>query len=139
MLVGSLMGWFLDNKYNLRRENAATHPSMIAKGAVTSTEEDYIERLRSENARLLAEHKALFESKELRALALENEVLATIIDGHLFKERLLEIVKIVLFTELDAFLDNRFRKGSKYIDERVAEAKAKLGTLNNSPEENNGR
>ncbi len=44
----------LDNKNNLRRENAATHPSMIAKGAVTSTEEDYIERLRSENTRLLA-------------------------------------------------------------------------------------
>jgi hypothetical protein len=139
MLVGSLMGWFLDNKNNLRRENAATHPSMIAKGAVTSTEEDYIERLRSENTRLLAEHKTLMDNKNLHTLALENEVLAAIIDGHLFKERLLEIVKIVLFTELDTFLDNRFTKGSKYPDERVAEAKAELGTLNNSPEENHGK
>ena len=139
MLVGSLMGWFLDNKYNLRRENAATHPSMIAKGAVTSTEEDYIERLRSENARLLAEHKALIDSKNLHALALENEVLAAIIDGHLFKERIYEIVRLVIYQELDEYLNLRFSKGAVYRDEAIAEVKAKLSTLNNSPEENHGQ
>lgn len=143
MLVGSLMGWFLDNGFNLRRENAANHPSMIPQGAVSPTGEyipySYVKELREENARLISQHKELMESKDLRALALENEVLAAIIDGHLFKERILEVVKIVLFTELDTFLDNRFRKGSKYLDERVAEAKAKLGTLNNSPEENHGQ
>ena len=134
MLVGSLMGWYLDNNYNLRRENAANHPSMIPKGAVTSTGEDYIEGLRSENARLLAEHKALFESKELHALALENEVLAAIIDGHLFKERLLEVVKMVLFEELDDFLSHRFTVGASHIHTKVTEAKARLNTLRDNPE-----
>jgi len=134
MLVGSLMGWYLDNNYNLRRENAANHPSMFTKGAVTSTGEDYIEGLRSENARLLAEHKALFESKELHALALENEVLAAIIDGHLFKERLLEVVKMVLFEELDDFLSHRFTVGASHIHTKVTEAKARLNTLRDNPE-----
>jgi hypothetical protein len=133
------MGWFLDKNYNLRKESAANHPSMFAKGAVPNTEEDIIRGLREENARLLAQHKYLFESKNLRDLALENEVLAAIIAGHLYKERLLEIVKIVLFEELDAFLDNRFTKGSKYIDDRVAEAKARIETLKNLPEQKDGK
>ena len=134
MLGGALMGWYLDNNSNLRRENAANHPSMFTKGAVTSTGEDYIEGLRSENARLLAEHKALFESKELHALALENEVLAAIIDGHLFKERLLEVVKMVLFEELDDFLSHRFTVGASHIHTKVTEAKARLNTLRDNPE-----
>ena len=133
------MGWFLDKNNNLRKENAATHPSMFTRDAVTSTGEDYIEGLRSENTRLLAEHKALFENKELHALALENAVLAAIIDGHLFKEQLLEIVKIVLFEELDTHLEGRFSKGETFKHTQITEATTRLKTLNKSPEENNGK
>lgn len=133
------MGWFLDKNYNLRKESAANHPSMFAKGAVPTTEEDTIRRLREDNERLLAQHKYLFESKELRELALENEILAAIIEGHLFKERILEIVKIVLFTELDDFMTNRFTKGGKYIDDQVAAAKERLRVLNNLPEQKDGK
>ena len=128
------MGWFLDKNYNLRKENAATHSSTFPKDAVTSTGEDYIEGLRRENARLLAEHKALFENKDLHALALENEVLAAVIEGHLFKERLLEIVKIVLFEELDAHLEARFSKGVSHIHTQVTEAKNRLKYLNSNPD-----
>ena len=126
--------WYLDDSYNLRRINAANHPSMIPKGAVTSTGGDYIEGLRSENARLLAEHKALFDSKDLHALALENEVLAAIIDGHLFKERITEIVRLVIFQELDDFLQLRFSKGAVYRDEAIEKIKARLNTLRDNPD-----
>ena len=121
-----MSNWYLDRNYNLRRENAANHPSMIPKGAVTSTGEDYIEGLRSENARLLAEHKALFDSKDLQALALENEVLAAIVEGHLFKERITEIVRLVIYQELDEYLQLRFSKGARYRDDAIEEVRARL-------------
>ena len=126
--------WYLYDSYNLRRINAANHPSMIPKGAVTSTGGDYIEGLRSENARLLAEHKVLFDSKDLHALALENEVLAAIIDGHLFKERITEVVKTVLFEELDDFLGKRFSQGATYAHTQVTEAKHRLEYLRDNPD-----
>tara|TARA_Y100001949_G_scaffold5606_1_gene4224 strand:+ start:574 stop:1005 length:432 start_codon:yes stop_codon:yes gene_type:complete len=143
MLVGSPMRWFLDKNNNLRRENAANHPSMIPQGAVSPTGEyipySYVLELREENARLISQHKELIESKNLQALALENEVLAAIIDGHLFKERIYEIVRLVIYQELDEFLQLRFSKGAVYRDEAIAEVRAKLATLNNSPEQNHGQ
>jgi hypothetical protein len=95
--------------------------------------------LREENARLISQHRELIESKDLRTLALENEVLAAIIDGHLFKERITEVVKLVLFQELDAFLNGRFTKGSTYVHTQVTEVQNRLDYLNNNPEQNHGQ
>ena len=136
-------GWYIDDKFNLRRDRPAKNPSMIPKGAVSPTGEyipySYVLELREENARLISQHKELIESKNLQALALENEVLAAIIDGHLFKERIYEIVRLVIYQELDEFLQLRCSKGAVYRDEAIAEGRAKLATLNNSPEQNHGQ
>ena len=136
-------GWYIDDKFNLRRDRPAKNPSTIPKGAVSPTGEyipySYVLELREENARLISQHKELIESKDLQALALENEVLAAIIDGHLFKERIYETVKLVLFQELDAFLDGRFTKGQSFVQTQITEATTRLNVLNNNPEQNHGR
>jgi hypothetical protein len=135
-------GWYIDDKFNLRRDRPAKNPSTSTRGAVSPTGEyipySYVMELREENARLISQHRELIESKDLRTLALENEVLAAIIDGHLFKERITEVVKLVLFQELDAFLNGRFTKGSTYVHTQVTEVQNRLDYLNNNPEQNHG-
>ena len=136
-------GWYIDDKFGLRRDRPAKNPSTIPKGAVSPTGEyipySYVLELREENARLISQHKELIESKSLRELALENEVLAAIIDGHLFKERITDIVRIVLFEELDDYLNQRFAKGETFKHTQVTEARNRLNTLKNSPEQNHGQ
>ena len=118
--------WYLDDSYNLRRINAANHPSMITKGAVATTGEDTVRRLREDNERLISLHRELIEDKNLRDLALENEVLAAIVEGHLFKERITEIVRLVIYQELDEYLQLRFSKGARYRDDAIEEVRARL-------------
>lgn len=132
-------GWYIDNKFHLRRDNPAKNPSTFTKGAVATTEGDTVRRLREENARLIAEHQHLIENKNLRELALENEVLAAIIDGHLFKERITDIVRIILYEELDDHLNQRFAKGKSYVHTQATEARNRLDYLNNNPEQNHGK
>ncbi len=138
-------------------ENAANDPSMIAKGAITPTPvggrsipvpgslparvEGRLNELKAENQalRALLRDLRIPETKDFDSLKIQNEVLAAVIDGHLFKERITEIVRLVLYTELDDFLQLRFSKGAVYRDEAIAEVKARLETLTNKPEQNSGR
>lgn len=69
------------------------------------------------------------ETKDLHALQLQNEVLAAVIDGVLFKERLTEVVKEVLYQELDDYLEKRFTGGAQYRDEAIEEARDALRSL----------
>jgi hypothetical protein len=135
-------------------ENAANDSSMIAKGAITPTTrggrsipvpgstaarvEGRLNELKAENETLRAQLKDL-RTPETKELTIQNEVLAAIIDGHLFKERITEIVKTVLFEELDDFLNKRFTQGATYAHTQITEATTRLNILNNKPEQNHDR
>ena len=135
-------------------ENAANDSSMIAKGAVTPTTrggrsipvpgstaarvEGRLNELKAENETLRKQLDDL-HTPETKDLTIQNEVLAAIIEGNLFKERITEIVRLVLYTELDDFLQLRFTKGVVYKEEAIAEVKARLKALTNKPEQNSGR
>ena len=129
------------------KESAAKDSSTLTNPAESPKEgrrNNYLQmklrELREENQRLQTQLDAHLSDPELTSLNLQNETLKAIIEGHLFKERLHEIVRIVLFTELDDFLHNRFTKGQKHLDEQVAKAKAALATSStNKPENNDGR
>ncbi|SVB68385.1 uncharacterized protein METZ01_LOCUS221239 [marine metagenome] len=127
---------------------------MIAKGAVTPTTrggksipipgstaarvEGRLNELKAENETLRKQLDDL-HTPETKDLTIQNEVLAAIIEGNLFKERITEIVRLVLYTELDDYLELRFSKGAVYKEEAIAEVKARLKTLTNKPEQNSGR
>ena len=135
-------------------ENAANDSSMIAKGAIhpatrggrsipvpgstAARVEGRLNELKAENETLRAQLQDL-RTPETKELTIQNEVLAAIIDGHLFKERITEIVKTVLFEELDDFLNKRFTQGTTYTHTQITEATTRLNILNNKPEQNNGR
>lgn len=136
-------------------ENAANDSSMIAEDAITPTTttggrsipipgstaarvEGRLNELKAENQTLRAQLKDL-RTPETKDLTIQNEVLAAIIDGHLFKERLYETVKLVLFQELDDFLNKRFTQGATYAHTQITEATTRLNVLNNNPEQNHDR
>jgi hypothetical protein len=135
-------------------ENAANDSSMIAKGAITPTTrggrsipvpgstaarvEGRLNELKAENETLRAQLKDL-RTPETKELATQNEVLAAIIDGHLFKERMTEIVKTVLFEELDNHLNKRFTQGTTHTHTQITEAKHRLEYLTNKPEQNHDK
>ena len=138
-------------------QNAANDSSMIAKGAITPTPvggrsipipgstaarvEGRLNELKAENEtlRALLRNLRIPETKDFDSLKIQNEVLAAVIDGHLFKERMTEIVRLVLYMDLDDFLEMRFSKGAKFKEEAIAEVKARLEALTNKPEQNHGR
>ena len=135
-------------------QNAANDSSMIAEGAVTPTTrggksipipgstaarvEGRLNELKAENQTLRKQLDDL-HTPETKDLSIQNEVLAAIIEGNLFKERITEIVRLVLYTELDDFLELRFSKGAVFKEEAIAEVRARLKTLTNKPEQNSGR
>ena len=138
-------------------ENAANESSMIAKGAVAPTTrggrsipvpgstaarvEGRLNELKAENQtlRALLRDLRIPETKDFDSLTIQNEVLAAVIDGHMFKERITEIVRLVLYQELDDFLELRFSKGAVYKEEAIAEVRARLKAFTDKPERNSGR
>lgn len=114
------------------KESAAKTSSTLlnpAKSPIPT--ETRVRELEAENQtlRALLRDLRIPETKDLHELQLQNEVLAAVIDGVLFKERLTEVVKEVLFTELDDHLDKRFTGGAQYRDEAIEEARDALRSL----------
>ena len=135
-------------------ENAAKDPSMIAEDAITPTTrggrsirvpgstaarvEGRLNELKAENETLRAQLKDL-RTPETKELTIQNEVLTAIIDGHLFKERITEVVKLVLFEELDNYLNKRFTQGTTHTHTQTTEAKHRLEYFTNKPEQNHDK
>jgi hypothetical protein len=129
------------------KESAAKDSSTIQNPAKPPTEgrrNNYLQmklrESREENTRLNNQLNELIADPDLRSAQLQNETLKAVIEGHLFKERMTEIVREVLFTELDGYLDLRFSKGAVYRDEAIEEVRARLQELStNKPENKHGR
>ena len=128
-------------------ENAAKDSSTIQNPDKPPTEvrrSNYLQmklrESREENTRLNNQLNELVASPDLRASQLQNETLRAVVEGHLFRERMTEIVREVLFTELDGYLNLRFSKGAVYRDEAIEEVRSRLQQLStNKPENNHGR
>ena len=84
--------------------------------------------LEAENAslRVLLQDLSLPTPEDLKTYQLQNDTMAAVVDGMLFKERMTEIVRLVLYTELDEFLEMRFTKGAKYREETIEEIRARI-------------
>ena len=125
------------------RKSAAEDSSTILNTAISPIPTDTrVRELEAENQtlRALLRDLRIPETKDLNGLRIQNEVMAAVVDGVLFKERMTEIVREVLFTELDDYLDLRFSKGAVYRDEAIEEVRARLQQLStNKPEYNHGR
>ena len=124
------------------RESAAETSSTIlnpAKPPITERRSNYLQMklresqeenqsLEAENAslRVLLQDLSLPTPEDLKTYQLQNDTMAAVVDGMLFKERMTEIVRLVLYTELDEFLEMRFTKGAKYREETIEEIRARI-------------
>lgn len=145
------------------REGAAETSSTIpnpAKPPITERRSNYLQMklresreenqdLEAENAslRALLQDLSLPTPEDLKTYQLQNDTMAAVVDGMLFKERMTEVVRLVLYTELDEFLEMRFSKGAKFKDEAIEEVRERLkahvqggrGSSTNKPELKHGR